>query len=412
MLLSLLMLFIVVGFPMTAGPVNRIAKWPGSEPEKVDQNDESEKNDTKIIDVNVSLNESEFAALQRLSIDFTMKHPEIKAELVNLPAARTYEHLKQSALLGEAPDIMLLNNSWVTEFAASGFLKNVDSMFAGETFSDVPAGLLQPLKWNGYLWGVPKDADPLVTVWSAMLIKEAGGSSLPRNWGEFESLVQAIGAIDSRRAALPQWAAFNPDSLEQLLIWASSFQGPDGDPVNMTSFPKKQRELVHGLDAMRSKGMLMESTDSTRLLDSLLKGNLLSAVLPLSQLYSNWPAYAGKLIVQNQNPDQPLWLNGRSFALSAKTKWPDEAKAWVEYVTDPQKQQIAFKGFGKLPARKSVYGVNGLDPISPTLHKRLGLLSKVRMDAAWQQQYSQNGQLWSRWLNGEVNADELLGEWQ
>ncbi|MBJ6363140.1 ABC transporter substrate-binding protein [Paenibacillus sp. GCM10012307] len=415
MLLSLLMLFIVVGFPMAAGPTNRIAKWTGAEPEKVNQTTAADENIIKFMDVNVSISSSEFADLQKLTLDFTAKHPDIKVKLVNLPAGDTYERLKQGALLGEAPDIMLLDNSWVIDFAASGYLKNVDSMFAGETFSDVPAGLLQPLKWNSFLWGVPKDADPLLTVWSAVLLKGAGGEplSLPHNISELELLAEAIDAADNNKTPESRkWAAFAPDSLKELLVWASAFQGADGDPANMAHLPSKQEELLRNLDSMRMKGMLLVEADSSRLLDHLLNGNLLSAVLPLSKLYANWSSYAGKLVVQNQASEQPLWLNGRSYTLSAKTKWPQEAKAWIEYVTDPLHQEAAFISSGKLPARKSAYEAKRLDPISASLHERLEQLTQARMDANWHQQYIRNGQLWGRWLNGEIGVDGLLDQWE
>nr|WP_233168160.1 ABC transporter substrate-binding protein [Paenibacillus roseus] len=367
------------------------------------------------MDVNVSISSSEFADLQKLTLDFTAKHPDIKVKLVNLPAGDTYERLKQGALLGEAPDIMLLDNSWVIDFAASGYLKNVDSMFAGETFSDVPAGLLQPLKWNSFLWGVPKDADPLLTVWSAVLLKGAGGEplSLPHNISELELLAEAIDAADNNKTPESRkWAAFAPDSLKELLVWASAFQGADGDPANMAHLPSKQEELLRNLDSMRMKGMLLVEADSSRLLDHLLNGNLLSAVLPLSKLYANWSSYAGKLVVQNQASEQPLWLNGRSYTLSAKTKWPQEAKAWIEYVTDPLHQEAAFISSGKLPARKSAYEAKRLDPISASLHERLEQLTQARMDANWHQQYIRNGQLWGRWLNGEIGVDGLLDQWE
>jgi multiple sugar transport system substrate-binding protein len=122
------------------------------------------KMESQTLKVTVSMQPTEFAILQKQSLEYTTAHADIKVELNNITDA--YTVLKKANQLGDAPDLMLLDNHWVNEFAALGFLHPMDEFFTGDQQSHGIASLMNQVKWNGYLWAIPKDVDPYIIVWN------------------------------------------------------------------------------------------------------------------------------------------------------------------------------------------------------------------------------------------------------
>lgn len=114
----------------------------------------------------VSMKEEEFAVLQKLTSQYMEGHPGVSIKLENIPSRDAFVKLKKQSQLGEAPDIMLLDNAWVNELAALGFLLPVDEYFTTEQQAQMIPLLMNQMKWNGYIWGIPKDVDPYILAWN------------------------------------------------------------------------------------------------------------------------------------------------------------------------------------------------------------------------------------------------------
>src|SRR5690606_17268079 len=111
----------------------------------------------KQIDVEVAMSANEFTALLQLKQQYQSTHADLIINLENVPAKEAYNKWKKASQLGEAPDIMLLDNNWVTEFAALGYLLPVDSFLTSDILAQQMEQAISQVKWNGYLWGIPKD---------------------------------------------------------------------------------------------------------------------------------------------------------------------------------------------------------------------------------------------------------------
>jgi len=411
MLLSLLILFIVLGFPMMlSGSSDRLVPWRGMEPQQMDETERTAETVVRTIRVTVSLDEDELALLQQWNKEFTRRYPAIHIAVDNLPYEGAYATLKRRAVLGDAPDIMLLDSNWVVDFAALGYLKNVDSLFAGEMSSDVPAGLVQPLRWNGYLWGVPKDADPLVVVWSRVQLQKLGVEEPPRSWNELAALSSQSGS-EPQLSSPSILAGFESKQLPAFLVWMAAVGGA-GDPYRLPSLMKQPQaaEQFAMLDKLRGQDRLLAVSGRTQLLDALEQGRLWSAVLPLSQVFGKLQTAGGQLLVQQEPSGVPLWSGGRSFSLSSRTEYAGEAKLWIEFVTDPLRQQSFFGQTGKLPARKAAYDGLVADKLAATMLAGLEIVPGTRRDAYWNQRLAKDSRLWERWLSGEIPVQALFAE--
>jgi maltose-binding protein MalE len=134
-------------------------------------NDTTSKSESQTLKVSVSMQPAEYTLLQKKSAEYTMIHQDIHVELNNV-VDDAYAELKKANQIGNGPDLMLLDNVWVNEFAALGFLRPMDEFFTGEQQSQGITTLMNQVKWNGYLWAIPKDVDPYILVWNKNVAKE------------------------------------------------------------------------------------------------------------------------------------------------------------------------------------------------------------------------------------------------
>lgn len=122
--------------------------------------------------VEVAMGEREYRDLVAQNEEFMRDHPDILIELQRINPNQAYSAYKTSSQLEQAADIMLISNEWVIEFASSGYLLPADAAYAGKALAEQFDALAAPLKWNGYLWGVPRDMDPFVLVWNQDMLHE------------------------------------------------------------------------------------------------------------------------------------------------------------------------------------------------------------------------------------------------
>src|SRR5690606_23811358 len=113
----------------------------------------------------VSMDTLEYLKLVALSLEFEAYNQNIKVELDPRDKAEAYDYYKRAAQMGDAPDIMLLDNAWVNEFAALGYVTQLDEVWTSNMNEVQIAPMVSQVKWNGLLWAVPKEVDPYVLVW-------------------------------------------------------------------------------------------------------------------------------------------------------------------------------------------------------------------------------------------------------
>ncbi|MCL6457642.1 MAG: extracellular solute-binding protein, partial [Gorillibacterium sp.] len=149
---------------------------------KPGQNSEGE--DATILNISVALTPTEFANLESNSRTFMQEHAGITVVLENILPTDQYDYLKNASQMGEGPDLMLIDNGWVQEFSALGFLAPVSDYFTTDTQSQYIPTILEQVKWNGYLWGIPKDIDPYILVWNKLKAAEKEWTKAPSNKSE------------------------------------------------------------------------------------------------------------------------------------------------------------------------------------------------------------------------------------
>ncbi|WP_424768273.1 extracellular solute-binding protein [Paenibacillus sp. sgz302251] len=334
------------------------------------------------IHVNVSLPAAEFELLTERNRHFMMKYPHIDVQLTNEPSTdKAYAEWTLQSRQGEAADVMLLDNDWVKPFAVSGFLQAVDSIMTGDVLSDQMIGLLELLKWNGYIWGVPKDVNPYVVAWSSNLLEQSGFQTAPAEWTAYQAVAnQAI-------ASNPQVTIvqLSEDNLKQQLVWLATFQTEQTSLINLKAYNNLQMDQLQWLRTMEQHVGRQKLEDVQAIAESILENRLLAAVIPWAVYENLSESIRSELIVDRNRTFYP-WLNGRSYVISSGTEAEEEAMLWIQEVTDIYEQQKNYDLFNLLPVRASLYALN-----------RDIQIVQARMPPAW----------WERLLNVKQPPEQL-----
>jgi ABC-type glycerol-3-phosphate transport system substrate-binding protein len=370
------------------------------------------------IKVAAALNVAEFQFLESENRRLADRLPDIAAELVRVPPASAYDEFRHTLQLGEAADVMLLENEWVKQFAASGYLLPADSAFVGEALAEQFDALSSPVKWNDYLWAVPRDFDPYVMVWNVSVLHALLGDTAVTPLGPAQWAVLAQKNRESGQNL--SWLTIDGRDAMALLAWLETVSGERTDTLwndtakTWTGTGKGQALAL--LDAERPGVSFAQGSSEAAL--HIAAGKSAAAVLPYSE--------ALKLTVPSPNPGAmnlvmdvsawslPYhWPRGRSYAVASRTAEPDAARRWIALMTEAEVQQANELAFGKLPVYRSLYGNDsslaslfpggGASAFPHSASEEYGPELPIRLERL--------GRLWREWVDGRVTLQEWVRLW-
>ncbi|TVY00563.1 ABC transporter substrate-binding protein [Cohnella terricola] len=316
--------------------------------------------ETSYLKIEAALDEEQFYSLANQNNDFMFRHPDIKIELKRLDPDRAYEVYKLASELEDAADVMLLSNEWVTEFASSGFLLPANAAFTGKSLSEQFEALLAPLKWNDYLWGVPRDMDPYVLVWNRDLLRQWLGDNveLPLTLEQWSTVAEASELSQGEKS----WLAIDRNDPLALSAWLDNAANEPSEPLW-----KRDRKSWTGTSLERAMELLEQQRANLRLSDDgaeamrmLESGTVLAAVVPYSIAEeleaSEQSATGAELTIDYRFWALPfIWPRGSSYVISSHTKAEEAASAWIADMTGDQAQLTNLAENNKLPVYRSLY---------------------------------------------------------
>ncbi|MCX6046847.1 MAG: sugar ABC transporter substrate-binding protein [Chloroflexi bacterium] len=144
----------------------------------------------------------EVASHQAVADVFTKEHPEIKIEIWSQPWNDYFTKIKTLWASGDAksiPDVAFL---WPTpSYAAQGVLENLDPYIekSGYKIDDYWPGLLESAKFDGHVYGFPRDIDVGVLYYNKDIFKEAG-VDLPTDKWTWDDLLAAAEKLTKKDA--------------------------------------------------------------------------------------------------------------------------------------------------------------------------------------------------------------------
>jgi maltose-binding protein MalE len=376
---------------------------------------------TKEIKVSVSMGESEFAVLQQLKTQYEVLHFGTSIQLENVPREEAYTRWKKQAQLGDAPDIMLLDNGWVNEFAALGYLYPVDEFFTTEQQLLQFDPMLTQNKWNGYIWGIPKEIDPYVLVYNKNRIGEWEPKRPPQTADELLVFHKAGTRLKEGKLGLVL-PAKDPLAFFTFL-WLNG--GVTHDPerarsialnqvVNkriLEAFFTKASDAIEGKTDVKQNESAANKPGSPRMESAywslnpwtdLRTGRAAMTLASYSDYRLNNHPDLGwaKLPALKDRASSGGGLKGRSFVLSSRTQLAKEAYDWIREMTGLDAEVKYWNAGGGSPAQLAAYRTDKLQqdpdykdlvqaietgivfPAEPDLPKKLSL-TEGQLDMMW-----------------------------
>jgi ABC-type glycerol-3-phosphate transport system substrate-binding protein len=383
----------------------------------------------KELTLSVSMDAKEFAVLTQLKQQFQSIHPDISIKLENLSPGTAYMKWKKSAQLGEAPDMMLLDNNWVAEFAALGYLRPVDSLLSSDLIAQQMEQVVNQVKWNGYMWAVPKDVDLQVMVYSSKRLTELGQVKAPVLSEDLIALHDTASKPDEGKYGI--YIDFN-DPMAFLALTKSlggtKSQGKPG-PVKLTE-PAVSKSLESMLSGPKEAGkedskwlskiFPASSAVDWKPWDLLQQGRLLGMLTTLS----DYKLHAKEGIIMSALPLprgeavwKSAWLSGRSFVFSSRSSFPKESFEWIRELTSSSSNVKFWNEGFKLPSVLNSYLTGGIknDPavqsIASFMDKDDGLPKSPLLSRQLQQLASGLNQLWNGEISWKMFFEQTEQQW-
>jgi len=327
-----------------------------------------------------------------------------------------------------AYDVLLLNDVWVSEYAAAGFLlpltPQMEEGYADAYYPDV----LSIGAYEGEQYAIPQRLNAFGMVYWKTALEESG-LSVPQTWEEMLSAAEQL--TDGQRYGMALAARRGPAAAaiwESLLLSAGgSVFADDGrpqinsaesvaaleyfaklvalSPVGSTAWhwPEARAALAEGIAAIHLGGVAvissMDDADVTR-----HPGEYAIAPMPVPEARLGEPS---KTLITVYN-----------WAVSAQTPHPEAAVEFVKWITGEEMERLHARANARVPIESSRIGyytdpvVLEARPIAEVLQRMAADSTPSPLIADWPEIQSELALRLSEVFLGEKSAEAALNEAQ
>ncbi|MBI3962708.1 MAG: sugar ABC transporter substrate-binding protein [Deinococcus sp.] len=182
---------------------------------------------------------------------FQASHLNIVVEVQNAPWASYFDRLTTQFAAGAAPDVMFMAPFYFNRVVGEGLLRPVDDLIVESNvdISNYNQPLLDIFRFQGQLYGFPRDNDTQVLFYNKDLL-DAAGVPVPDSswtWDTLRSAAQALTKREGDRTT--QWSFATTQ--DQFILFPRSFGGDYfDDPINPTTFTLDDPPAIAGLQFM------------------------------------------------------------------------------------------------------------------------------------------------------------------
>ena len=304
--------------------------------------------------------------LRQIAKDFEEENPKIHVEVVNVPNAG--EVLKTRVLAGDLPDVINIfpQSMELQEWAKAGYfedltdkdyMKRVKNKYAENYAVD---GKLYNIPFSANAYGIYYNKDEFAKL----------GLEVPQTWQEFEEVVDKIIAAGKTPFALAGADTWTLNGYHQLAFSTITGGGKEAndylrfsEPNAIKASDEVLKEDTVRLDLFRKKGALQKNWQGagyTDVLGTFARGEALMTVngsWAITAIKTQEPNFeVGTFAFPGKEKGESLTIGAGDLAwsISATTKHPKEANAFVEYMSRPEVMQKYYDVDGSPVAIKGV----------------------------------------------------------
>jgi ABC-type glycerol-3-phosphate transport system substrate-binding protein len=311
------------------------------------------------------------AAYKQAIGDFEKKNPDITVDMQIVPWATQQQKITTAIASGSLPDVSMLGNDVVAQYAAAGNLAPLDQYLAGwskdqgaDVKSDMFDGDKSYYTYKGKLYGSPVADETRVLYYNKKLFQQAGldPSTPPTTWDETQQAAEKLKTTGKTPWALPmsnQYITMQTFMSVYLSYGAKLF---DGNKCGLDT--AQGRAAMTYYTGIAKAGLTTDdaANQSSEDLDNLFAAGNAGMIVEGPSLYT---------LIKTQNPSLlddigvaaiPAgpkgtfgFLGGWPLVMWKNAKSPDAAAKWIEYATSPKGALPSIAGeSGILPGRKSL----------------------------------------------------------
>ena len=334
----------------------------------------------------------EYAWNQQLATEFEKGHPGIKVKLTNDPSQQAMQGLQTKLAAGTAPDVMSIHGAYFVPFAAAGQLMDITGRAEGDEklqLEDFYPGLIELCRVDGRLYSLPRYASVYALFYNKTLFDRAGvtypGKGGSWTWTDFRNTAKALTKDTNGDKVTDQWGCAIDFWGARIYpwVWQNGGEVISADKKrSMLSSPETRGALQFLLDLKMKDHVTPASVEDERRgsrelfkmgrVAMYMSGpwdvqefermpDLVWEVAPLPEGTQKAWVLGGEnynntslLAASRPSKQKASLLGTENYAISAKTKLPDEAWALLTFLLSPDVEKRTAEKTGKMPPRRSV----------------------------------------------------------
>lgn len=315
--------------------------------------------------------------MQAMVDSFEAVHPGVDVHYEPI-GANYMDKLQLMLGTGTAPDLFYLEAFWAPSLVSFDVLMPLDSFIARDPsfdLDDFEPALLDAFRFEGRLYGLPKDYSTLVLYYNPELFAAAGLTRPPRDWEEFRGYARRLTRDVDGDGRVDQYGFSHAETLEYLLPFVWQNGGDYFDEQGRVAFTDSAFvEALRFVEGMLDEGSAVLPADigAAWNMDAFGRGRVamafsgLWAVHFMEETFADVPYRVAELPAGEQAAGIAFVVG---FAMPKSTHHPEAAWRLLRHLTGPAGQSAwARAGIG-LPPRRSVVERLGMydDPIRGTL---------------------------------------------
>lgn len=267
------------------------------------------------------------------------------------PAQDLTQQLAQGFSSGSAPDLFYVGADQVANYAkAENIAQYADGL---SNAGDFYPALTQAFTYDDKFYCAPKDMSTLALFINNDMWAKAGltDADIPKNWDDLAAVAKKLTTDGVAGLAL----APERDRIDAFLVQNGAYLTDDSG--NITANDPKNVEALTFVKQMMTDGTLQTPAQ----LSAGWAGEAFGKQLAAMTIEGNWllgamsKDFPAVKYTVAELPAGPTGTKGtlvftNCWGISATTKYPDQAKALVEYLTGSDQQLTFAKAFGVIPS--------------------------------------------------------------
>jgi ABC-type glycerol-3-phosphate transport system substrate-binding protein/DNA-binding transcriptional regulator YhcF (GntR family) len=305
---------------------------------------------------------------------------DLQVNLITVPLRSLHQVLTHAVAEGQAPDLAILDSVWIPEFAADGFLRELDNLdeewFRNEHERDFLEPIVDANRYAGRTFGVSPFAN-IAGFWYRRSAVEAVGLLPPRTWSELRSVGRAVAQNGLRHPIVMTGGSKGGETTAYCLIAFLESNGarvlaPEGITLDSRATAQALRFLrsliddrlmsidVLGYEWTKPVRLLAEGKAAISFGGSYETRTLAEALdVPLDELWD----HVGFMPVPAGPAGAPATVAGTmSYVIFRQAPHPALAMRLLQRAVAPEELARVGRQTGRIPARRSAVRLAGPSP--------------------------------------------------